>query len=430
MPLLPNGEYLDVFESTPRRTLYTANEIQLHGVNTFGWQCAKHFDEQIPWHFHRDCFEFHYLIHGSVTFVVDDKEYLMKDGDVFVTLPNELHRSGENIIFRKLYWFSISDRVPLLNLEPASASYLMEGLHNLKNRVISVGNEMKELLKCVFHNITSQDKGQQLYASMQMACFLYKLIEYDRTQNACTYPDNGFRTGEAIPVQAGDVMHFGAAVTTQGWHLVTLDEKGQINGAMRLSSGISIAEGLDNDTSIMKYTVKEGCAYLRFIADTRYVDHYLVTRNQPFDKNEYHRYFTEPSSCALNNLFDPMTCQVGWLYWKENDERILSQQIAYALEFIEQNKKRTIPLEEVAQHCNLSLSLFKRRFKKEIGSTPALYIEKQRIACAKEMLRAGHSITETAYELDFCSSNYFSTVFRRITLMTPSQYIQKTRVAK
>ena len=143
MPLLPDGEYRDVPEQSPHRRLYVGHEIQIDGIETFGWQHAKHIDEAIPWHYHRDCFEFHYLIQGTVTFLVDHKEYLMKAGDVFVTFPNEFHRSGDDsIIFRNLYWFSVRFGDSLLNLDPVWANYLMEQLHQLRNRIIPVGNDM------------------------------------------------------------------------------------------------------------------------------------------------------------------------------------------------------------------------------------------------------------------------------------------------
>ena len=39
-----------------------------------------------------------------------------------------------------------------------------------------------------------------------------------------TFPDGSFRTCQAISVEPGDEVLFGAAVTTQGWHMVAYDE--------------------------------------------------------------------------------------------------------------------------------------------------------------------------------------------------------------
>ena len=289
MPLLPDGEYRDEPSENPHQKLYVYNEIKIQGIKTFGRQRAKHVAGEIPWHFHRNCFEFHYLLQGSISFVVDHQEYHLKGGEVFVTFPNEFHRSShQDVMIRKMYWFTVEDSKALLNLDPLWSTYLIQSLHRLKNRIIPVGNEMRQSIEAVFQNIASDEQGPSFYASMQMASFLYQLIEYDR----------------------------------------------------------------------------------------------LAQR---------------PS---------------------------ISREIACGLEFIQQNKTRNLALEEVARHCHLSLSHFKRRFKNETGTTPAAYIQRQRMECAKKLLQAGHSVTQTAHELDFSSSNYFSVVFRRHTLMTPSQYIQ------
>lgn len=290
MPLFPDGEYRDTYEYNDYRKLYIEENIRIEGVKTFGWQSGKGNDhESIPWHYHKDCFEFHYLLQGTLSFVVGEKEYNLKIGDVFVTVPNELHRSGEQFMMRRLYWFSLCDVGRILNLPDEWSENLLNRLRGLKNRVIPTGREMGELLGEIFRNITSADEGQRLYASSQMAAFLYKLTEYD---------------GRLV-------------------------------------------------------------------------------------------------------------------------ERSASKEISSAFDFIEHNKKRGVSLEETARECNLSLSHFKRRFKNETGTTPALYIQKQRIKCAKELLKSGMTVTETAYSLDFSSSNYFSVVFRRITSMTPTEYIKK-----
>lgn len=83
-------------------------------------------------------------------------------------------------------------------------------------------------------------------------------------------PDGSFLTSAAIPVEPGDTMYFGAAVTTQGWHIVILDAESNVIGDAALASGVSVAETLDEITSIMKYTAPDGAAYLRFVCDARY----------------------------------------------------------------------------------------------------------------------------------------------------------------
>ena len=56
--------------------------------------------------------------------------------------------------------------------------------------------------------------------------------------------------------------------------------------------------------------------------------------------------------------------------------------------------------------------------------TPREYINQLKIREAKRMLQKGESITRTAQELGFGSSQYFAVVFKKITLYTPSEYRQ------
>ncbi|MBR7189284.1 MAG: helix-turn-helix transcriptional regulator, partial [Clostridia bacterium] len=70
------------------------------------------------------------------------------------------------------------------------------------------------------------------------------------------------------------------------------------------------------------------------------------------------------------------------------------------------------------------LSHFKEKFRRQMLTTPRAYINQQKIELAKELLLQRGSITEVAEELSFDTPAYFSTVFRKFTAMTPSQYIR------
>ena len=113
----------------------------------------------------------------------------------------------------------------------------------------------------------------------------------------------------------------------------------------------------------------------------------------------------------------------------ENDAAMekteLSPEISEAIEFMKTHLNNNHTLDKIAAHVGLSLSYFKAKFKREVGISPADYYLNLRISKAKELLLSGKSVTETAYELDFVSSNYFSVVFRRITSKTPTQFVKE-----
>ena len=99
------------------------------------------------------------------------------------------------------------------------------------------------------------------------------------------------------------------------------------------------------------------------------------------------------------------------------------ENIKRAMLYIDQNLSETFSLEKLAEISGYSLSHFKTRFKEEIGIPPSEYITLQKIKYAKKMLETTDlSVTTLAYELGFSSSNYFSTVFKKILNITPQQY--------
>jgi AraC-like DNA-binding protein len=85
-----------------------------------------------------------------------------------------------------------------------------------------------------------------------------------------------------------------------------------------------------------------------------------------------------------------------------------------------QSPERNYRIAELAHQMHLSESQFKSRFKAETGISPWQFILKARIDAAKQRLLAGDaSITQIAMDLGFASSQYFATVFKRLTGMAP-----------
>jgi AraC-like DNA-binding protein len=80
---------------------------------------------------------------------------------------------------------------------------------------------------------------------------------------------------------------------------------------------------------------------------------------------------------------------------------------------------------KMAKHAYMSETAFRNRFKKEVGCSPLDYITRRRIEESKKMLSQGEaSVTDIAYALGFSSSQYFATVFKRITGQSPKQFME------
>ena len=77
----------------------------------------------------------------------------------------------------------------------------------------------------------------------------------------------------------------------------------------------------------------------------------------------------------------------------------------------------------LARAAGLSASQFHARFAAEVGEAPAEWMRRMRLDRARRALAASDTpITSISLDLGFPTSQYFATVFRRYTGMTPRAY--------
>jgi len=80
-------------------------------------------------------------------------------------------------------------------------------------------------------------------------------------------------------------------------------------------------------------------------------------------------------------------------------------------------------LEELAKLSNLSLTSFKREFKKEFNDSPNQYFNRKKIEKAKELLSITKlSVAEIAYEVGFNDPYYFTRLFKQKSGCSPSHF--------
>lgn len=97
--------------------------------------------------------------------------------------------------------------------------------------------------------------------------------------------------------------------------------------------------------------------------------------------------------------------------------------IQKVINYIHENITEPLQLETLAKLTGYSLSRFKTKFREETGQTPAFYISSMKIDLAKKvLLDSDQSITDIAYNLGWSSGNYFCTVFKKLTGISPLQY--------
>lgn len=94
------------------------------------------------------------------------------------------------------------------------------------------------------------------------------------------------------------------------------------------------------------------------------------------------------------------------------------------VEELSRNVEGWITTEELAERLCCSTSQLKRTFAKFSNIGIHKYLLKLKTAAAGRMLRHGLSSSEIAARLGFSNQNYFSTVFKRETGVSPSRYLR------
>ena len=136
------------------------------------------------------------------------------------------------------------------------------------------------------------------------------------------------------------------------------------------------------------------------------------------------RYGQNPKTAQLAAAYLQLFLHLLLIYANE-EPAFISADIQVVLDYIHTHITEEIALEHLASISCLSISQFKDKFKKQLGIAPRHYINQRKIEHAKILLNKGLSVTETAMLLHFSTSGYFSTVFKKYTLYTPKEYLEK-----
>ena len=110
---------------------------------------------------------------------------------------------------------------------------------------------------------------------------------------------------------------------------------------------------------------------------------------------------------------------------RENSQKVGSDDkvLAKICDYLEQNIHRPLCFSDIVKHFNLSASVVKRIFREQMGCGVMECFNRIRVDAAKELIReSDQNFTEIAASLCFGSSQYFTTVFKRISGMTPTEY--------
>lgn len=190
----------------------------------------------------------------------------------------------------------------------------------------------------------------------------------------------------------------------------------------------------ENSVSVFcgKPTVTSGFAKTLLIKLGRTSDEYFdkthgcSLTNLPEVKNDVN-VFTEQSLRLLTELFIIECIKPAYKSIisdvSDNDAATESQKItANIYAYLTNHVSEKISLDDLSEALYFSNSYVKKVFKKETGRTVMQAFTELKIEEAKKLIASGKPFNEIAEELSFSSKNYFSTVFKSVTGMTPSDY--------
>ncbi len=104
-------------------------------------------------------------------------------------------------------------------------------------------------------------------------------------------------------------------------------------------------------------------------------------------------------------------------------------EVLQAQTYIEQNYHLKISVDDLCADISLGRRTFERRFKKATANTVLEYQQRVKIEAAKKKLEKGRkTVNEVMYEVGYSDPKAFRGVFKRITDMTPLDYLHKYSV--
>lgn len=84
-------------------------------------------------------------------------------------------------------------------------------------------------------------------------------------------------------------------------------------------------------------------------------------------------------------------------------------------------------LPELARFAGVSQFHLLRVFRSCFGETPHEYVSRLRIDRAKHLLRNGHSVTDACFEVGFSGLGSFSSRFKSVVGVSPTEYARTVR---
>lgn len=195
--------------NTKDRKVLVSEQMQIPALRMFGYHTTTHAIPALQLHYHKDSFEFTYLVRGNTVFTSEGKTYPITGGDVFMVYPNEVHDSGSMPMgLHQMYWFQleINDPEHFLFLPPQQARELIQMLRSIPHHVIKADpHESNNLLSAIFRDLWDGTLLRRMEAAHLLTFFLYRMVEFGGKTQFTLTPDIG-RVTEYILEHIGEEL--------------------------------------------------------------------------------------------------------------------------------------------------------------------------------------------------------------------------------
>ena len=141
-------------------------------------------------------------------------------------------------------------------------------------------------------------------------------------------------------------------------------------------------------------------------------------------------WFGSRISRAIENQFSPEIRQPfrGAAYQSEADSSHPDELVLEGQQWLRDRLSQPLSIAELADYLMISSRSLNRRFKSASGYSPQAWLQSQRIARAKGLLRHSNlAISEIAWQVGLQDVSYFSRLFRQHCEMTPLRYREMVR---
>ena len=161
-----------------------------------------------------------------------------------------------------------------------------------------------------------------------------------------------------------------------------------------------------------------------FVSDFDLYEHLFQEIIRLFDSEGPHSFLLKSKVYALLDLItkdaDKKTQE------KKAGVKIPPELLNRAIQFIDENFKRNISLEDIAKHIRFSTIYFHNAFTAYFGKTPHAYLTEKRLDTAKILLlTTDNPISEIIEACGFSSHSHFDYTFKKAFGITPSAYRKK-----